>query len=167
VVVAADDVRDPVPHVFHRRGEVVRGPSVGAHEHEILDRLVRHLDAAAHDVVPRRRALVGHAETNRALVLVRSAVRDELLGGAPAVVEAVELERDGAVPLDTQPAERLLDLLDGLGDLAARVGVLDAQPVLAPVLAREEIVEEKRPHAADVKKAGRARRHTNDRCHGG
>ena len=82
VILGADHVRDPVPHVFHRRGEVVRRPSVAAHEHDVLELLVRELDVAAHDVLPRRHALVRHAEADRALVLVRLAVGDELLGDA-------------------------------------------------------------------------------------
>ena len=43
----------------------------------------------------------------------------------------VELERRRAVPFDPEPAQRALDLLDRLLDLAARVGVLDPQQALA------------------------------------
>ena len=77
VVLAADHVRDPVEHVLERRDEVVGRPAVRAHEHEVLELLVRHLDAAAHDVVPAGRALVGHAEADRALVLVGLVLVDE------------------------------------------------------------------------------------------
>ena len=45
VIVAAQDVRDPVQPVFDRRGEVVGRPSVGAEDDEVLDLLVRVLDA--------------------------------------------------------------------------------------------------------------------------
>ena len=68
-----------------------------------------------------------------------------------------------AVPVDPEPRERPLDLLDRLGDLAARVGVLDPQPALAVLAAREQPVEEERVDAADVEEAGRARRHADDR----
>src|SRR5581483_10805913 len=102
--------------------------------HEVLEALVRELDAPAHGVLPRRRALVRHPEADRALVLVRLAVGDELLGDAPAVVHAVELERRLAVPVEAEPAKRLLDLVERLRDLAARVGVLDAEPELAAVV---------------------------------
>ena len=76
-----------------------------------------------------------------------------LLRGA---LHAVELERRLAVPVDPEPAQRALDLLDRLDDLAARVGVLDPQQALAPAAAREEPVEEERADAADVEEAGRA-----------
>ena len=66
-----------------------------------------------------------------------------------------------AVPVEPEPAQRVLDLLDRLRDLAARVGVLDAEPELAAVVAREEPVEEERAHAADVEEAGRARSHAD------
>ena len=68
----------------------------------------------------------------------------------------VELEGHRPVPVDPEPAQRLLDLLDRLRDLAARVGVLDPQQALAALLAREQPVEEERAHAADVQEAGRA-----------
>ena len=67
----------------------------------------------------------------------------------------------GAVPVDPEPAQRLLDLVDRLGDLAARVGVLDPQAALAALLAREQPVEEERANAADVEEAGRARSHAD------
>ena len=68
VVVAADHVRDPVEHVVDRRGEVVDRAAVGADDDRVGEVLVRELDPAAHRVVPRDRALVGHAEADRALV---------------------------------------------------------------------------------------------------
>ena len=80
---------------------------------------------------------------------------------APAVVEPVELEGHRAVPVEPEPAQRVLDLVDRLRDLAARVRVLDAQPELAAVVAREEPVEEERAHAADVEEAGGARSHAD------
>ena len=52
------------------RGEVVGRPAVGADDHEVGELLVRELDPAAHGVVPADDALVGHAEADRALVLV-------------------------------------------------------------------------------------------------
>ena len=67
----------------------------------------------------------------------------------------------GAVPVDPEPAQRVLDLLDRLGDLAARVGVLDPQQALAALLAREQPVEEEGADTADVEEAGRARGHAD------
>ena len=80
-----------------------------------------------------------------------------------AVLHAVELEGDLAVPVEAEPAQRLLDLLGGLGDLAARVGVLDPQPELAALVARVEPVEERGVDAPDVEEAGRARSEADDR----
>ena len=71
-----------------------------------------------------------------------------------------------AVPVEPEPAERLLDLLGRLGDLAARVRVLDAQPELAALVAREEPVEERGVDASDVEEARRARREADDGWHG-
>ena len=109
-----------------------------------------------HRVVPACDALVGHAEADRALVLVRLALRDQAGGELAAAIHGVELERDRPVPVDPEPRERALDLLDGLGDLAARVGVLDPQQALAAAPAREEPVEEERAHASDVEEPRRA-----------
>ena len=76
-------MRDPVERVLDRRGEVVRRPPVRAQDHDVLDRLVRHLDAAEDDVVPGGRALVRHAEPDRALVLVGLALVEQPAGLAP------------------------------------------------------------------------------------
>src|SRR5205814_5059441 len=92
------------------------------------------LDPAADDVVPGDDALVGHAKADRALGLVGLALGDELLGMPPRLVDAVELEGDGAVPVDPEPAQRVLDLLHRLGDLAARVRVLDPGQLLVGLL---------------------------------
>ena len=134
--------------------------------HEVLDLLVRVLDAAADQVVPGGDPLVGHAHADRALVLVRLALLDQALGLLAAALHAVELERDLAVPVHAEPAERLLDLLGRLGDLPARVRVLDPQPELAAFVAREEPVEERRVDVPDVEEAGRARGEADDWGHG-
>ena len=52
VVVAPENVRDPVEPVLDRRGEVVGRPPVGANGDEILELLARVLDPAADQVVP-------------------------------------------------------------------------------------------------------------------
>ena len=131
--------------------------------HDVLELVVRILDSAADDVVPGGDALVRHAEADRTFVLVRLPRGDELVGNAAAVVHPVELERERAVPVDPEPAERLLDLVDRLGDLAARVGVLDPEPDLAALMPGEEPVEEDRADAADVEEAGGAGSHPDDR----
>ena len=102
--------------------------------HEVGEVLVLELDPAAHGVVPADHALVRHPEADRALVQVGLALGDEPLGVGAHLVHPVELEGDRAVPVDPEPAQRLLDLLGRLGDLAARVGVLDPQAALAALL---------------------------------
>ena len=63
---------------------------------------------------------------------------DEPARLVPAALEPVELEGDLPVPVDTEPLQRALDLLHRLGDLPARVGVLDSQQALAALPAGEE-----------------------------
>ena len=167
VVVAADHVRDRVVHVLDGRGEVVGRAAVRADEHDVLELLVRELDPAPHRVFPARHTLVGHAEADRAFVLVGLALRDELVGELSRPRHRVELERDRAVPVDPEPLQRALDLVDRLGHLAARVGVLDAEQALAALAAREQPVEEERAHPADVQEAGRRGRHSDPDGHAG
>jgi hypothetical protein len=82
------------------------------------------------------------------------------------VLHAVELERDLSVPVQPEPAERLLNLLNRLDNLAARVGVFDPQAKLAVLVAGEESVEERRVNAPDVQEAGGAGREADDGGHG-
>jgi hypothetical protein len=165
VVLAADHVRDLRVGVVERRGEVIRRPSVRTQEHEVLELLVRVLDAALDRVVPDGRALVGHAEADCAVVLVGVALGEQPAAGLLVAREAVELELERAVPVEPEPAERALDLLDGLLDLAARVRILDAQAELAARVTREEPVEERRADAADVEQPRRAGRKTDADVH--
>src|SRR5207248_690511 len=73
------------------------------------------------------------------------------------VVGAVGAADLGAlVPVDAEPAEAVEDRLEGLGDVALLVGVVDAEDEPAAVAAGEEPVEQGRPHAADVQVARRA-----------
>ena len=118
---------------------------------------IRPRTASSHETVPSS----GMRKRIAPSSIVRLALGDELLAEAARVVHAVELEVHGPVPVDPEPAQRLLDLLDRLRDLAARVGVLDPQQALAALLPREEPVEEERAHAADVEEAGRARCHAD------
>ena len=88
---------------------------------------------AAHDVVPGRDAVVGHAEADRALVLVGLPFGDELVRDAPAVVEPVELKGDRAVPVEPEPAQRILDLVDRLAALGWPVILGNADAFLLEV----------------------------------
>ena len=154
-----------VPHILHGRCEVVGRPSVGANEHDILELLVRELDPAANDVVPRRDTLVRHAEADRPLVLVGFVLLDQATRDLGAVLQAVELEGDVAVPVEPEPAQRVLDLLCRLLHLAVRIRVLDAESELPALVAREQPVEERGPDVPDVEEAGRARSHADANGH--
>ena len=165
VVVPTDHVRDRVVHVLHGRGEVVRRPAVRADDDDVLELLVRELDAPAHRVLPARDPVVGHPEADRALVLVRRSLRDEPSGELAAAIHRVELEGHRPVPVDAEPGQRALDLLRGLLHLAARVGVLDPQQARARATARKEPVEEERVDAADMEKPGRGRGHADADAH--
>ena len=79
---------------------------------------------------------------------------------------SVELERDLAVPLEPQPPQETLDLLRRFGHLAAGVRVLDPQEELAPLVAGEEPVEERRADVTDMQEPRRARRHADTNGHG-
>ena len=143
-----------------RRGEVVGRAAVAADDDEVVERLVRRLDVAEDQVVVCRRALVGHAEADRPLVLVRVAGFDEAPRLLLAAVHALELEAE-RLPVEAEPGQGALDLLGGALDLAVHVRVLDAQQAVPALLAREEPVEEERARGADVEEPRRRRRHTN------
>ena len=84
-------------------------------------------------VVPADHALLRHANADRAVVLVCLPLRHETAGLGLAALDPIELEARVAVPLDPEPAQGALDLLHRVGDLPARVGVLDPQQALASV----------------------------------
>src|SRR5436309_940765 len=165
VILASNDVCDAVPDVLHRRCKVVGRTPVGPNEHEILELIVRKLDAPAHGVLPGRNTFVRHPKTNGAFVLVGLSLLDEPARDFRAIGEAIELERHLAVPVQSEPAQRVLDLLGRLRDFAARVGVLDSEPELAALVPREEPVEERGPHVADVEEPRRARGHADANGH--
>ena len=104
VVVAADHVGDPVEPVVDGVGEVVGRAAVRAHEHEVLELVRRELDRPLDSVLPADRALVGHADPDRALILVRRPLGDEAPGLLAGALGRIELEARVPVPLDPEPA---------------------------------------------------------------
>ena len=80
---------------------------------------------------------------------------DELVEDLLVAVGARDLRDRVAVPVEPEPAQRLVDVLDVLGRVALGVGVLDAQEHLAAVVAGLEPVEQRGAGAADVQLAGR------------
>ena len=112
----------------------------------------------------------------RAVAAVCEALREELLGDRMMTRAALALDVGlvraadirPLVPLEPDPAQRALDLLDRLGMLARLVGVLDPQHEAPAVVARVEPREQRGAHAAHVQQAGRGRRkaRADGACHG-
>jgi hypothetical protein len=165
MVGAADDVGDAGVVVVDDDREVVDRRAVGARDHEVVLERVVELRLAADHVDDRRRALVGDAQPDRSLAVVRAAEAAVVVGllerldvlraccGAVGVaageqplddlgvaLRALRLEDRLAVPVDPEPAQRVEDLLDVLGRGALAVGVLDPQHHLASASAREQPV---------------------------
>src|SRR5581483_10442311 len=91
-------------------------------------------------------------------VVVGGAARDQLVDGALVVAEALRLKERPLVPLQIEPLEAVQDRRERGVDVALLIGVVDAEQVFAAVAPREQPVEERRAHAADVEKPGRRRR---------
>ncbi len=82
------------------------------------------------------------------------AALDHRRKGLLVALAALRLQDRALVPVELEPAQRVEDLLDVLGRRALAVGVLDAQHHLAPFVAGEQPVEQRRAGAADVQRAG-------------
>src|SRR5262249_46527135 len=115
--------------------------------------------------------LLGTAETAIGLSLRQEAIRAcrvarEALALEVGPVGAADVRP--LVPVEADPSEPLEDRLDRLGRRALAMGVLDPKDEGPAVVAGEEVVEERRARAADVKVARGARReaHANRSTHG-
>ena len=136
-----------------------------ADEHDVLELLVRRLDAAEHEVVLRRsspRRACGSGSRPRPRTRGPTSTSRRASSWQRSIRSSWKLS---AVPVEPEPRERALDLLGRPLDLAAHVGVLDPQQALAALLAREQPVEQERARGADVEEAGRRRRHANPDGH--
>jgi hypothetical protein len=65
VIVAAHHVRHLHHHVVHDDREVVRGMAVGSQHHEVFDGRIVEVDRSVDEIV-KRRAAIGHEESDRA-----------------------------------------------------------------------------------------------------
>ena len=100
------------------------------------------------------------------VVVVGVAAAQQLVDGGLVARAALRLEvrRERAadlgpfVPVEAEPAEAVEDRRERRLDVALLIGVVDAQHELAAVAPREQPVEQRRAHAADVQEAGRAGR---------
>ena len=90
--------------------------------------------------------------------------RRGILGFGPVEVEAAALMDGLAVPIQAEPTEVLENLVEKALFGADLVGVLDPKEETAARLRRSQPVEEGRPGAPQVQKAGRTRGKT-DRKH--
>jgi hypothetical protein len=110
---------------------------------------------------------LGGAEARERMALLDQLVAVLLIDGAALAlpIRAVRAADVRAlVPLDTQPAQRVEDLLFRFASRAHLVGVLDAQNELTAVLAGEAEVEQRDIRGADVRVAGGRRRDTGADC---
>ena len=139
------------------------GPSLGFEARPVGIRLGR--PAAARDIGALRGlglGALGLSLLGPRIVAVGEAAREELLDRGLVerqtlglVVGGVRTADLGAlVPVDPQPAEAVEDRRQRVGEVPLRVGVVDPQDELPAVVAREEPVEERRAHPADVQVAG-------------
>ena len=92
-------------------------------------------------------------------MVVLQALRLEVGAVRPADLRAF-------VPVEAEPAQALEDGVEGLGDEARLVGVLDAQHEAAAFVTGEEPVEESGAYVADVRDARRAGSEANANGHG-
>ena len=93
-------------------------------------------------------------ELLRGLLVERQALRLDIWGVRTTLARAL-------IPADVHPAEAVVDRVDRARNEAVLVGVLDPEDERALVLAREEIVVERRPHAPDMERAGGRGREPN------
>ena len=71
------------------------------------------------------------------------------------------------IPIEPQPSETGEDWLQGFGDVALLIGVVDSQDEVSLVMACKEPVEQRGAHTTDVKKARRARSEASSHHSGG
>src|SRR5262249_42121908 len=87
----------------------------------------------------------------------------ELLGLVIGTVIAADVRP--LIPVQAQPAETIEDGLEGLGDVAFLIRIVDAQDELPAVVPGEQPIEEGGTHPADVQITGRARSETGTNHH--
>ncbi len=86
---------------------------------------------------------------------------EQLVRGDAVLGEPLALQHRSFVPREPEPSHRLLDADDPLVARPALIGVLDAQDERAAVVAREQVVEQRRARGPDVQRAGRRRRESD------
>jgi len=99
---------------------------------------------------------LGAAETTVRVAIVEQQLRMLLIELAPRQLVVWRMraaDPRALVPLESEPAQRFLDLGQRLGRAALGVRVLDAQDELPAALAGQQHVVERRACAADVKPA--------------
>ena len=89
-----------------------------------------------------------------AVALVGRTGLDQAVGRGEIRLEPMALQHGALVPVEAEPLQHLLDLVDRLLRRPGHVGVLDAQDERAGGVARVQPVEERRPRVPDVQEAG-------------
>ena len=183
MIFAANDVRDAHLDVVHDVDEMEHRLAVGAHDDETRIGLLaigEFADDVAGDHVGDRHRLAGHAELDRALVLVRQILVEQFLNSALVNLAALRLKIRAAialallhgaarhrpfVPVKAEPAQAVEDHIDRLAAVAGVVGVLHAQHKRAAGVPGIKPVEQRRASAANVKIARRAGSKSNSNSH--
>src|SRR5262249_1602438 len=91
---------------------------------------------------------------------------EELVGSRQVLLGARPLEDRTLVPLEAEPAQRVLDADHPLLTRAGAVGVLDAEGERAAVVTGEQPVEERGADRSHVQGSGRGRREADTRTVG-
>ena len=89
------------------------------------------------------------------IAAIRHAAGEQLLGDLAVARGAAILVDDLAVPIEFEPFQPVQDGVDRCRRRALAVGVLDSEQHLAAAAARIQPVEQRRPGASDMEKAGR------------
>ena len=183
MILAADDARDVHLDVVHNVDEMKHRLTVGAHDHEIRIGLLavgEFADDVAGHHVGDCHWLAGHAELDRALVLVRQILVEQFLNSALVNLAALRLKIRPAItlallhgvaghrpliPVEPEPAQAVEDHIDRLAGVTGVVGILYAQHESAAGVSRIKPVEQRRAGAANVKIAGGAGSKSNSNTH--
>src|SRR5438046_4731366 len=160
MVLASDDMRDfhfdVVDHIDEVKNPRAVGPAdrhigMGAWICEIK------IDFAADDVIDHH-VLTRRAKTERACVFENMAGVLKLFQIPLVNIRSLALQIRSEIsagmrtfiPIETEPAQSIIDRGSGFFGIARSIDVLDAQNEFAVVMAREEPIEKSRTCAADV-----------------
>ena len=159
--LAANRVGEGAATVVGRTEPDRRSSTLGCERGPILRRQVATTPVVTRGTAFAHRLLVAFTDLGLgAVALVRAAVLDHAPSRGEVRVEPRALKIGTFVPVESQPAEHLLDLVDRLLRRPRDVGVLDPEDERAPHMACVQPVVQSRTHATDVQESGRRGRET-------